>query len=330
MFFIKMNKNHNAHWTEKYRPKNIDDVVCQTNIVNILKKSINDENLSHYIFYGPPGTGKTSVILAAAKKLFNKDIYQDYVLELNASDERGINVIRKRVRMFAQKLIRDKNQPQFKLIILDEADSLTIDAQHVLRHTIDNYSKITRFCLICNYINKIIIPLRSRCTKFRFVNLDKQSVCNIFKNIFKNENIKITNNVCEKIYEITKGDMRKGINTLQSLYQIFGENIQIKDINEMYNIIPNDIYINIIKEIKTNLFENIQNISTIIIDQGYSISKIIEYILEKILYDNLFNEIKKSKIAIYLAKTDKNLVCAADSYFQLMDVLLYIMEIYHE
>ena len=181
--------NKNLPWVEKYRPMTIQDIVCQKQVINTLKNGIENKNLSHLLFYGPPGTGKTSAILAAAKDLYGIDNYKNCVLELNASDERGINIIRSKVQAFSQKTIN--NKINFKLIILDEADSMTIEAQSILRHIIEKYSSITRFCIICNYIDKIIEPLISRCNKFRFYPLNKQSIISILKNIANKENINI-------------------------------------------------------------------------------------------------------------------------------------------
>ena len=138
----------NIPWVEKYRPLTINDIVYQNRVIETLKKLLEKDTLSHLLFYGPPGTGKTSTILAAAKQLYSKESYQDYVLELNASDERGINVIRNKVKVFSQKLI--KNKIKFKLIILDEADSMTFEGQSILRNIIEKYSTITKFCIICN------------------------------------------------------------------------------------------------------------------------------------------------------------------------------------
>ena len=146
----------NLPWIEKYRPMTINDVIYQTQVIKTLKEAISNNNLSHLLFYGPPGTGKTSAILAAARELYTDDNYKDHVLELNASDERGINIIRKKVKIFSQKTVCKKTK--FKLVILDEADSMTLEAQSILRHIIEKYSSITRFCIICNYIDKIIEP----------------------------------------------------------------------------------------------------------------------------------------------------------------------------
>ena len=163
--------NRELPWVEKYRPRSVNDVAHQPEVVESLRKSMETKNLPHLIFYGPPGTGKTSTILACARELFG-DQYRNRVMELNASDERGISVVRNKIKAFAQVAVSGgapgSNIPPYKLLVLDEADSMTADAQSALRRTMETYSKVTRFCTICNYVSRLIPPIASRCAKFRF------------------------------------------------------------------------------------------------------------------------------------------------------------------
>ncbi|MCJ1226456.1 Subunit of heteropentameric Replication factor C (RF-C) [Toensbergia leucococca] len=182
------------------------------------------------LFYGPPGTGKTSTILALAKELYGPEMFQTRVLELNASDERGISIVREKVKNFARMQLsnpplhyKDKYPcPPYKIIILDEADSMTQDAQSALRRTMETYSKITRFCLICNYVTRIIDPLASRCSKFRFKSLDQGNAKKRLEEIAENEDVKLEDGALDTLIRCSEGDLRKAITFLQSAARLVG------------------------------------------------------------------------------------------------------------
>jgi replication factor C small subunit len=201
-------------WTEKYRPQEFKDIVGQDNIVNSIEQFVKTKELPHMLFAGPAGSGKSTTALIMAKKLF-KDEWKQNFHELNASDERGINVIRNKVKEFARtKSIGDF---PYKIIFLDEADSLTHDAQHALRRLMETYSEICRFILSCNYSSRIIEPIQSRCAVFRFKNIDKDSVKKRLEQIVKEEKLKINEEALDSIYDLSEGDMRKAINILQTV-----------------------------------------------------------------------------------------------------------------
>ena len=182
------------------------------------------------LFYGPPGTGKTSTILALAKELYGPEMFRSRVLELNASDERGISIVREKVKDFARMQLsnpppdyKDRYPcPPYKIIILDEADSMTQDAQSALRRTMETYSKITRFCLICNYVTRIIDPLASRCSKFRFKPLDQGNAKKRLEDIAENEHVKLEPGAVDTLIKCSEGDLRKAITFLQSAARLVG------------------------------------------------------------------------------------------------------------
>ena len=162
----KQRNDSNLPWVEKYRPKNLDDLISHTQIRETLNRFISQNNLPNLLFYGPPGTGKTSTMVACARKLYGSAASY-MMIELNASDDRGINTIRNTVKTFAESHSPISCEIGFKLVILDEADAMTKDAQAALRRMMEKFSNTTRFCLICNYVSRIIAPITSRCAKFR-------------------------------------------------------------------------------------------------------------------------------------------------------------------
>lgn len=200
-------------WTEKYRPRTLDEIIDQDEIVARLKSFVKAKNVPHCIFAGPPGTGKTTAALCLAHDLYGEN-YREYIMELNASDERGINVIRETVKTFAR--TKPIGEVTFKLLILDEADNMTDDAQQALRRTMERYSETARFILIANYSGKIIEPIQSRCAPFRFTYLPSDAVAKRIRHICERENVEITDDGVEAILELSGGDLRKTLNILQT------------------------------------------------------------------------------------------------------------------
>ena len=204
-------------WTEKYRPSKFSEIVGQTEIVKRVEALTNSLNIPHLLFAGPAGTGKSTLALIIVKELFKKD-WKDNYLELNASDERGIQIVREKVKNFAR--TKSIGNVPFKVIFLDEADALTPEAQQALRRTMENYSATCRFILSCNYSSKIIDPIQSRCAAFRFKLLEKKDIEEYLKKIIETERITIDPNAFETLYEGSEGDCRRATNLLQSTASI--------------------------------------------------------------------------------------------------------------
>ncbi len=204
-------------WTEKYRPSSFSEIVGQDNVIKKVEALTGSLNIPHLLFAGPAGTGKSTLALVIVKELFKQNWRENY-LELNASDERGINVVREKVKNFAR--TKSLGNVPFKIIFLDEADALTPEAQQALRRTMENYSATCRFILSCNYSSKIIDPIQSRCAIFRFKLLEKKDIDKVLKRITEGEKLTISPDALELIYEGSEGDCRKVINILQSTASI--------------------------------------------------------------------------------------------------------------
>jgi replication factor C small subunit len=200
-------------WTEKYRPKDFKEVFGQEEIVKRTKAFVELKNLPHLLFSGPPGIGKTTLAVIIARKLYGS-AWRENFLELNASDERGIDVVRTKVKDFAR--TKSISDVPFKIVYLDESDALTREAQQALRRTMENYTKTCRFILACNYSSKIIEPIQSRCAVFRFRPLKKEQIEKLIDKIAKSEGLEITSRGKEALFEVSEGDCRKLENILQS------------------------------------------------------------------------------------------------------------------
>jgi len=277
-------------WIEKYRPKTLKDIVSHSDVTNALKKFIKNKTLPHLLFYGPPGTGKTSSIMACAKELYGRK-YNIMTMELNASDDRGIEVVRNRIKQFVTTTgvfngQDNKDNNMFKLVILDETDAMTEDAQAILRQIMERYTSNARFCIICNYIRKINPALRSRCASFRFSSLSRKSIITKIDEIVEKENINITKKAIDVIIKWSAGDMRKILNVLQSAKMAYNK-INDKIINRCLGYPNNEVITMIFKNIMTLPYKtSYNNIYKIIEEEGISLTDIITEI-----HDILINHI---------------------------------------
>lgn len=314
--------NNKYLWVEKYRPTKLDEISSQYNVISSLKNAIYTKNIPHLIFFGPSGCGKTSTIIALAKELFGNQ-YNERIIELNASDERGINVIRDKIKTHAKQSINTSSDvPPWKIIILDEADTMTPDSQFALRRIIEQYSKITRFCIICNYHNKIIDPIVSRCSLFRFKPIEKNDILNKLTYICFQENVNYTNDLLNKIINISRGDLRKAINLLQKCHNSCNNFNELLD--EISGVIPNQIFMDLMNNIINKNFNNIDLIINKISLDGYSLVNQIMLFHNYIISMDIDSK-KKSNILYKLAEIDQKLIKGCDEFIQFMNLTYYIM-----
>ena len=309
-------------WAEKYRPKTLDDMVNQKEIVERLKSFVKSRNVPHCIFAGPPGTGKTTAALCLARDLYG-DAYREHLMELNASDERGINVVRETVKTFAR--IRSIGEIPFKIMILDEADNMTSDAQQALRRTMERYTETCRFIMCANYSGKIIEPIQSRCAPFRFTFLPREEQDKYLKHITEKENVKLLKDGLDAIFEVCSGDLRRAINTLQAAASL---NKPV-DAKVVYSITGRASPADVRKMIETvmagNFLEARKQLRDMIQKYGVAGSDIIRQIHTEIFRAEI-PEPWKIKLAGVVGEIDYRLVEGADEEVQLSALLARLVE----
>lgn len=307
------------------------------------------------LFYGPPGTGKTSTVLALAKELYGPEFVKQRVLELNASDERGISIVREKVKDFARMQLvnpppgyRDRYPcPPFKIIILDEADSMTQDAQSALRRTMETYSKITRFCLICNYVTRIIDPLASRCSKFRFKSLDQGNAQKRLEEIAENEGVQLETGAVDALIKCSEGDLRKAITYLQSAARLVGAGkavdyeadtmevdakpVTVRIVEDIAGIIPNDTIARLIMAIRPrssgDAYSTVAQVVEDLVADGWSAGQVVSQLYQATAYDETVLDVQKNQIVMIFSEADKRLVDGADEHLVMLDLALRISNI---
>jgi DNA polymerase III delta prime subunit len=342
------------------------------------------------LFYGPPGTGKTSTILALAKQLYGPDLMKSRVLELNASDERGISIVRQKVKDFARqqlsvaptysvmtedketvggaeggkgKMVRYRDKyscPPFKIIVLDEADSMTQDAQSALRRTMETYSRMTRFCLVCNYVTRIIDPLASRCSKFRFKSLDQGNAVKRIEDIARLENVRLDDGVSVELVRVSEGDLRKAITFLQSAARLVGAiqsqapaaagrgrkkviededdemdidtpkpsspSISLPQIAEIAGIIPAQTLSLLSSALfpksasKSIRYAEIAKVVENMVAEGWSASQTVGQLYEQLMFDEKVGDMEKVRLVAVFSETDKRLVDGGDEHLAVLDL----------
>jgi len=309
-------------WTEKYRPHSLDDIVNQEEIVNRLKSFVKAQNVPHCIFAGPPGTGKTTAALCLAHDLYGEG-YREHVMELNASDERGINVVRETVKTFAR--TRSIGEVTFKILILDEADNMTSDAQQALRRTMERYTETARFILIANYSGKIIEPIQSRCAPFRFTYLAREDVVNRIRHISDRESLKVSEGGVEAILEISGGDLRRTINVLQTAASV-GKPI---DAETVYSVVgranPYDVREMMITALNGDFAGARNKLREMILKYGLAGSDIMGQVHSEAFRLNVPDK-WKIKLADIIGEIDYRLIQGSNEEIQLSALLAKLVE----
>ena len=323
------------------RPKKLDDVSHQEEVVEALKNTLNTGNLPHLLFYGPPGTGKTSTILAVARDLFGPDLMKTRVLELNASHERGIDVIRDKVKSFAQIAIGSRDNaegypcPPFKIIILDEADCMTKDAQSALRRTMENYAKVTRFCIICNYVSRIIEPITSRCAKFRYKSLSEESMLKRLQYICSAEAVVAQDNALRTLISVSDGDLRKAITLLQTSTKLVlaGDELTEDIVLEVSGSVPTPVVEHLWSSALTGDVRVIQKAVQEVILMGYPVDQVLQRLLQVLLRKKAANTLEKvgdfglSQLVVRMAAAERRLVDGANEEAQLGDIMSVAVQV---
>jgi len=304
-------------WTEKYRPVIFSELVGQKDIVKRISSLTNSLNIPHLLFAGPAGTGKSTLALIIVKDLF-KQTWKDNYLELNASDERGINVVREKVKNFAR--TKSLGNVPFKVIFLDEADALTPEAQQALRRTMENYSATCRFILSCNYSSKIIDPIQSRCAIFRFKLLEKKDIEKVIQKISEQEKLTIDEKAIEILYEGSEGDCRRAVNLLQATASV-SLNINQELISTIIsNAKPKDIKV-VLDYALAGDFQNAkEKLLDIMLKESISGQDVIKAIQKEIWNLQIEPEIKV-KLTEKTGEVEFRIVEGSDPFIQLQSLL---------
>lgn len=312
-------------WIEKYRPERIEDMGGQQEAVRILKGFIDSGEMPHLIFAGPPGVGKTTAALCMAKEMIGEN-WRDHFLELNASNDRGIDIVREDIKDFARTM--SITEGKFKIVFLDEADELTPDAQAALRRTMEVYFRNVRFIFSCNYSSGIIPPLQSRAVVIRFRRFEPEDMKNILKKIVTAEKMSLNDEILEAIAENASGDMRKAENILQSLYYV--EKPQTRDVYEIAGNVEEKKLVPLLSNARHGNFDEASSIAMdLLVNGGYSAVDVVKGLHSLIIREHSSVILKRESI-IALSDVESRLVQGGSDKIQLDYLVARLCKIFTE
>jgi len=307
-------------WTEKYRPQTFTEIKGQKEIVNKVQAFVKSKNMPHLLFSGPAGVGKTTLALVIAKELFGEN-WRQSVLELNASDERGIDVIRVKVKDFAR--TKALGEVPFKIIYLDESDALTKEAQQALRRTMENYTQTCRFILSCNYSSKIIDPIQSRCAVFRFKPLSEEEIYTVIDRVAKEESLVLSNESKKAFFEVCEGDCRRLENIMQSC-AVLSKEITTELIYSMASVAkPKEVKEVLDLALKGTFVESRKKLLNLMLDYGLSGLDVIKQI-QKEIWNLTLVDMKKVELVDKCGEVEFRMVEGSDEYLQLESFLAFV------
>ena len=308
-----------ALWIEKYRPQSFDEIIGQADIVAKLKAMAEKKEIQHMILSGPPGVGKTTSAVVLAKTVFGQEWEQNFI-ELNASDDRKLSVIQGKVKEFARTKPIDA---PFKIILFDEADSLTQEAQQALRRMMEEYSATCRFIFSVNYQSNIIEPLQSRCAILRFQPLSKQDVHKFIERIAENEKLEIDNEAMDALDYVSRGDLRTLVNLMQSLSNV-SKKIDAKAVLQSSGLMDVSKTMEGLKVALSGDFKKSREIFSEIIDSGINMKELLISIFNIISTTDIVNDKIKNYVFEKLAETDYRIVEGATPFIQFQAFLAFL------